>query len=236
MNDQASAKAGKTEAACIYSSKEAWDAALNVNQKDRPEFQYVELDPSLEHVLLIGDSISMGYTIPVRQALAGKANVCRIPVNGGDSARGLQWLDKWLGSKKWRIIHFNWGLHDLKYLQDGALDLAGRLVSTPEQYEQHLRTLATRLQQTGARLIWASTTPVPEGAVGRVPGSELTYNDRAAKVMNELGIAVNDLHGHVADRLDGNQLPRNVHFTDEGYALLGAKVTELIEQQLQTDQ
>ncbi|CAG7596013.1 hypothetical protein PAESOLCIP111_00065 [Paenibacillus solanacearum] len=232
MNEEASASPKTPETACIYSSREAWEAALNVKQKDRPEFQYVDIDPSLDSVLLIGDSISMGYTVTVRQALAGRANVCRIPVNGGDSARGLQWLDRWVGSIPWRVIHFNWGLHDLKYLRDGELDFAGQLVSTPEQYETQLRKLAARLQQTGATLIWAATTPVPEGAGGRVPGSELTYNERAAKVMHELGIAVNDLHAHIAERLDGNQLPRNVHFTDGGYALLGAKVTEVIAREL----
>lgn len=38
-------------------------------------------DPDLPRVLLIGDSISIGYTKPTRQLLAGKANVHRVPSN-----------------------------------------------------------------------------------------------------------------------------------------------------------
>src|SRR5512133_119554 len=74
--------------------------------------------PGLPRVLLIGDSISMGYTLPVRTLLAGKANVHRPPENCGDTARGVKSLDKWLGDGKWDVIHFNFGLHDLKYLDD----------------------------------------------------------------------------------------------------------------------
>jgi hypothetical protein len=52
-------------------------------------FDPVTDDPRLPRVLLIGDSISIGYTLPVRRLLEGKANVHRIPVNGAYSANGL---------------------------------------------------------------------------------------------------------------------------------------------------
>jgi len=76
--------------------------------------------PGLPRVLLIGDSISMGYTLPVRQKLAGKANLHRALENSGDTQRGLQKLDAWLGQGRWDVIHFNFGLHDLKYLDAGG--------------------------------------------------------------------------------------------------------------------
>ncbi len=72
--------------------------------------------PGLPRVLLIGDSISIGYTVPTRAALKGKANVHRIPTNGGPTIRGVEQIDKWLGDGEWDVIHFNWGLHDLKYI------------------------------------------------------------------------------------------------------------------------
>ncbi|MDP7585889.1 MAG: SGNH/GDSL hydrolase family protein, partial [Verrucomicrobiota bacterium] len=70
----------------------------------------------LPRVLLIGDSISIGYTLPTRELLKGKANVHRIPTNGGPTIRGLVQIDSWLGDSKWNVIHFNWGLHDLKFM------------------------------------------------------------------------------------------------------------------------
>ncbi|MDZ4288610.1 MAG: SGNH/GDSL hydrolase family protein, partial [Prosthecobacter sp.] len=73
----------------------------------------------LPRVLLIGDSISMGYTLGVRKLLAGKANVHRIPQNGGPTKNGVANIDKWLGDGHWDVIHFNWGIHDLKFMPDG---------------------------------------------------------------------------------------------------------------------
>src|SRR5262249_4795155 len=82
--------------------------------KADPAFAPVKDDPALPRVLLIGDSISIGYTVPARKLLQGKANVHRIPENGGPTSNGSAKLDKWLGDGKWDVIHFNWGLHDLK--------------------------------------------------------------------------------------------------------------------------
>ena len=73
----------------------------------------------LPRVLLIGDSISIDYTLPVRERLAGKANVYRIPENGGCTTNGLAKLNVWLGTQRWDVIHFNWGLHDLKLMDNG---------------------------------------------------------------------------------------------------------------------
>ena len=76
----------------------------------------VEDVAGLPRVLLIGDSISIGYTVPAREALRGKANVHRPLTNCGPTTRGLENLSQWLGDADWDVIHFNWGLHDLKYL------------------------------------------------------------------------------------------------------------------------
>jgi acyl-CoA thioesterase-1 len=55
--------------------------------------------------MLIGDSISIGHTIPVREMLKGRANVHRPPVNCGDTARGRTGIDSWLGEGKWDRQH-----------------------------------------------------------------------------------------------------------------------------------
>src|ERR1051325_10738024 len=104
-----------------------------------PAFAPVVDDPALPRVLLIGDSISIGYTVPVRQALRGKANVHRIPENGADTVNGLKKIDSWLGDSHWDVIHFNWGLHDLKVTPEG-----GRQVPIDE-YEKNLGVLVERL-------------------------------------------------------------------------------------------
>ena len=195
-----------------------------------PVFAPVADQPGLPRVLLIGDSISIGYTLDVRERLQGKANVHRIPTNGGPTTHGLSNLSVWLGTSKWDVIHFNWGLHDLKYVGATGDTLVAvgapgsRRQVSPEDYEANLRKLLVPLKATGARLIWCATTPVPEGAKGRTPGDEVRYNEVAARVMREAGVAVDDLYTHAAARLREIQKRADVHYTPEGSRYLGAKV------------
>ena len=81
-------------------------------------WDFVQDDPKLPRVLLIGDSVSVAYTLDVRKKLAGVANVHRIAANGGSTrtALGEYGLVRWLKpGEKWDVIHFNEGLHDLSY-------------------------------------------------------------------------------------------------------------------------
>jgi len=210
-------------------AQQAWEKLVGERQKDNPAYAYVEDDPALPRVLLIGDSISIGYTPTVRDRLKGKANVHRIPTNGGDTNRGVVSIDAWLGEGKWDVIHFNWGLHDIKRLKDGELDTTADRAVTPATYQANLQKLADRLKQTGAKLIWCATTPVPEGAAGRIPGDEVVYNALAKDIMVALGIEVNDLHAIVSPELDRLQRKANVHFEDVGSEFLGKEVASVIQ-------
>jgi len=183
-------------------------------------------DPKLPRVLLIGDSISIGYTLAVRDLLKGKANVHRIPTNGGPTINGLANLKKWLGEGKWDVIHFNWGLYDMKFMDDGKQQVP------LSDYEKNLRELVKQLKATGSKLIWCSTTPVPEGSAGRVKGTELEYNRVAAKIMKENGVAINDLYAYAAARLAEIQRPANVHFSPDGSKKLAEQVVASIKARL----
>ena len=186
---------------------------------------YVEENPSLPRVLLIGDSISIGYTVPVRKLLAGKANVLRIPANDGPSTNGIQFLAQWLGDKKWDVIHFNWGLHDCFR----KVPLA--------QYKANLETLVGQLQATGAKLIWASSTPIPENNPWKTTaGIEVEYNAAAKAIMEKHGIAINDLHAQVSPHFAEYVVkPGDVHFKGNGSAFLGQQVAAAIEKALGTE-
>ncbi len=209
-----------------YASFQPLDPAL------KPALAEVADAPGLPRVLLLGDSISISYTLQVRARLAGRANVHRPAENCGSTGYGLEQLDTWLGAGPWAVIHFNFGLHDLKYL-----DAAGNYVTPdrgtqlvpPAEYERNLRELVRRLQRTGARLIFATTTPVPAGTAGRVEGGELVYNEIAARVMRETGVAVDDLHAWVRPRQAAIQLPHNVHFSPAGADELAGVVAASIQ-------
>ena len=199
----------------------------------------VAADPALPNVLILGDSISIGYTPHVRQGLEGKAIVLRPDANCGDTNRGLASLDKWLEGGPWRVIHFNWGLHDLCYRNpqskaQGKRDKVNGKQSVPiEEYEKNLEAIVGRLEKTGARLIFATTTVVPEGEVGRFVGDDERYNAAAVRVMRKHGVVVNDLHAtskaFPAEFFVG---PGDVHFTAQGSAELAEQVTAAMEQAL----
>ena len=101
----------------------------------------------LPKVLIIGDSISIGYTPHVTQMLKGKAVVKHHRGNAGHTGMGLKNLDKWIGDTRWDIIHFNWGLWDLCYrnpkskVQGNRDKVNGKITHTLEQYEKNLDQL-----------------------------------------------------------------------------------------------
>ncbi len=203
-------------------------------QPTNPAMAPIEDVAGLPRVLLIGDSISIGYTLPVRAALEGKANVHRPNTNCGPTTNGLKSIDAWIGDKPWDVIHFNWGLHDLKYMSPQGANLAdpadpkNHQQVPPEEYEANLRQLVARLKQTNATLIWRNTTPVPQGAAGRVVGDSDKYNAIAAKVMHENNIEIQDLYAFVKPIQDEIMLPANVHFTKDGYDKLAQEVAKAI--------
>ncbi|KLU01959.1 putative transmembrane region and signal peptide protein [Rhodopirellula islandica] len=194
----------------------------------------------LPEVLIIGDSISIGYTPAVAAELEGKAVVRHNPGNAQDSGTGLKKLDRWIGTEQWDVIHFNWGLWDLCYrhpqskVQGNRDKVNGTLTTSVEQYEQNLDEIVSRLKKTNAKLIWAHTTTVPEGEAGRKVGDDTIYNEAAERVMIKHGIAVNDLN-QVSDSFAAGLFvaPGNVHFTAEGSKKLAAAVSNAISNALQ---
>lgn len=194
-------------------------------------------NPDLPNVLLIGDSISIGYTPYVRGLLKDKADVYRIPTNGKNSSHGVEKLDGWLKMKslKWDVIHFNWGLWDLCYrnpkskTQGNRDKVNGTLTATTEEYAKNMEKIVARLKKTGATLIWCATTPVPEGEAGRRLGDDIKYNKIAEKIMKANGVLINDLHSHALLKLPETQTKKgDVHFTGPGYQHLATKVASEI--------
>ena len=204
-------------------------------KKANPVLAQIEDKPGLPRVLLIGDSISMGYTLPVREMLAGKANVHRPAANCASTKAGVLKINDWLGDKKWDVIHFNWGLHDIVFHDangKNATPATGSHQVAIADYEKNLRELVKRLKATNAKLIWCATTPVPAGTTNREAGDEVKYNEIAAKIMQDEGIPTDDLYAFALPQLEKIQLPKNVHFTPEGSKVLAQKVSEEILKQL----
>ena len=181
-------------------------------------WDFVKDDSALPRVLLIGDSVSRAYTRTVRKELAGKANVHRAPANCGPTATGLKKIDIWLGKGNWDIIHFNFGIHDRN--------------TSIADYASRLEQLITRMKKTGATLIWAHTTPLPDVPGKYTAASIVDRNAAAAKVMARHKVAINDLFGAMTPRLAELQNPNDCHFNGAGNTFLGETVARFLEPRL----
>jgi hypothetical protein len=178
-------------------------------------------DTTLPRVMLIGDSISVGYGPTVIEELAGLAHVDRLsnsrnildPVLHKEIRAALE--DRTYGG-----IHFNNGLHGWHLsIQQYAQGL--------EQYIGLLREFAR-----GARLIWASSTPctmVDDPATANPDKNPVVVkrNAAAAEIMAQFGIPTNDLYALVVDRpeLKSND---GAHFLDEGKQVQGKAAARVL--------
>lgn len=204
------------------------------SEEHREAFRKVDDVPGLPRVLLVGDSISIGYTEPVRGLLMGKANVHRISENAGNTRKGRLRIDAWLADSDWDVIHFNWGLHDIRRDVGGRKDKSGPMAVPIFEYEANLRALVERFRKTGAQLIWASTTPVPPGEPKRNPADVRPYNETAAALMAQYAIPIDDLFAVSTERCTNlHTRPGNVHYSPEGSKVLAESVARSIEAVLQ---
>lgn len=167
----------------------------------------------LPRVLIIGDNI---YSQPAKDAakeLKGLVEIIHVGAASGDvcnTEAALARLDEWLGKDKWNLIHLNFGLGDLVYRAPGMKSfrtlpkhVGGIRTTAPQQYEANLRAIVQRLKKTGAKLVWASTTPIRHSASNIFDvGSEIEYNAIAARAMAAEGVPINDMHAFVLPLID----------------------------------
>lgn len=188
------------------------------NQRETA-WDYVEHDPNLKSVLLIGDSISRAYTRTVQKELSGIANIHRAPTNCGPTSKGLRDLDIWLQDRNWDIIHFNFGIHD-RNTKDSI-------------YQKNLETIITRLKKTNAQLIWASSTPLNGSEESYPKGSMIQKNKIAETLMKNHRIPTNDLYRIALPLIATQQSGDGCHFREPANEALGRAVANAIKSCLQ---
>ena len=195
--------------------------------------------PAKPKVLIIGDSISIGYFPFVKDALKDKADIYHNAGNAQSTTNGLNKLKSWLKDEQWDVIQFNWGLWDLAYRSPapkgpGVLDKTnGKLSVTPEQYKKNLEALISVLKETGAKLIFVNTTYVPVNEPGRNYSDVKIYNLIAEELAKKHGITINDLYSPSVKIHNALGLGENdVHYTKNGYKELSKYIIQGIERQL----
>jgi len=192
--------------------------------------------PELPRVVLIGDSIRLGYAPLVQRKLEGRVEIVSTPANGGDSANVLKNLDEWLIRVKPALVHLNCGLHDLK------LDKKTKKHQVElEPYQDNLKRLVERIrQETPATLVFASTTPILDerhanrnGSFDRLEADVQRYNEAAGKVMRAANVSIHDLHWVVEQGGPEKLLVGDgTHYNAAGNERLAEAVADCILRQL----
>lgn len=185
-------------------------------------------------VLLLGDSIRMSYQPLVRERLADVAEVVGPDENCAFTLFTLARLEKWLatlGSPD--VVHWNNGLHDAGY------NPARSPLQIPiEIYRMALEFILDRLEETGARIIWATTTPVhPERPMRDDQWSWTNrdieaYNAAALELMQARGIDVNDLYGLVMREVAANLAEDQLHLSEVGKDRCAQAVAAAVRERL----
>ena len=192
-------------------------------------------------ILIIGDSISIGYTPFVQEKFEGSAIVVHNPGNAQHTGTGLEKIEEWIGDESWDIIQFNWGLWDLAYRHPDSKEYGnrdkvnGKITFSLQEYEQNLDSLVTIIQEkTDAKLIFATTTYVPKKEAGRFAKDAQKYNKMAKSIMKKHGVLINDLYPlskKIHSELGLGET--DVHYTPEGYKELGKIVYEFLKDELE---
>ena len=185
---------------------------------------------NLPLIVLIGDSIRMGYQDHVASQLAGRAEIWVPKENGGDSRNVLAHLDQWVLTRQPDLVHINCGLHDLKraFGAESEVPLA--------EYEGNVRQILQRLQrELNGAVVWATTTPVDETwhhqnkGFDRLEADVEAYNAAARAVAEDISVPIDDLFAVVQQEGKARLLTQDgVHFTEEGSHLLGRVVAECV--------
>ncbi|GIW81045.1 MAG: hypothetical protein KatS3mg105_2852 [Gemmatales bacterium] len=171
-------------------------------------------EPTLPKVVLIGDSIRLGYAPRVAALLKGKADIISPRQNGGDSNNVLKNLDSWVIEQHPDVVHINCGLHDLRFRKKTKTHQV-----EPDQYRNNLQAIIARIRKgTKAKIIFATTTPIHDerharrGAdFDRFEKDVQLYNKIAREVMKKEKVEINDLHQVIIDGGMENLLSRGRH-------------------------
>lgn len=182
-----------------------WQCGEITNPTDTPK-------PNL---LVIGDSISVGYT-PVLQSVLAEYDVFHSPCNAAYSGYTALHIDDWLDDNVWDVIVFNNGIWDLN--TEGV-----PLTS----YGSYMTTIADKVQAAAPLVIFVSTSKHPQPYFDFVANPPIPrailMRQMAEYIMTSRGIPINRL-GEAGDALEGFKTPDLVHYYQDGYELIGKAI------------
>lgn len=204
----------------------------------------------MKNVLLVGDSIRLGYQKKLAKYLGPNVTIYAPEENSRFAKYALwgvyYWMEKF-GNPKIDVGQFNAGIWDLH-----RATADGQIFTPIDEYARDMRRLALQMQYYSEKTIFANTIPAGKALDKRpeldalinsssnavklslvAPQDEwnrdiAAYNQKAESIMAELGIPVNDFYSAIFADTEKYIAGDGIHLTEEGYELLAQKTAEKI--------
>ncbi|WMJ23625.1 SGNH/GDSL hydrolase family protein [Paludicola sp. MB14-C6] len=194
----------------------------------------------MKKVLLLGDSIRMGYAPYVKELLKNQCEVYYDEQDNGRYAAYTLWQANQLFIKygKFDVVHWNNGYWDMNI--EPPMD---EPIHPVDEYVHFLKRIIKQIRNNGAEIIFATTLPlIGIGMTYDVTGtgtqiaydnnSVLTYNKAATELMNQENITINDLYSLMLKDENCYKCEDKLHLTTEGYQVCAKQIAEIILEKL----
>jgi len=193
----------------------------------------------MKKILLLGDSIRLGYDNYVKESMKNVAEVYFPEENCAYTVNILRKLHAWadeLGLYEADAVHFNVGLWDTVRIY------GDECIIRPEVYRDNLERIIKRINFLfpNAKIIFATSTPcIEKGFIAdfemRYNKDIVKYNQIACEVMEKYGATVNDLYSLLEDKPESYHSDQTHYYTPEATVLIGDQVTNVICDALDLD-
>jgi hypothetical protein len=186
----------------------------------------------MKKVLLLGDSIRMGYDDYVKSELK-EYDVYYDPIDNGRFISYTIWMFNNLNNQHgpFDIVHFNTGYWDIN--REGP---NGEPQTPLKEYLNSLERLVNLIRSTGATPIFATTTPIYDTPIKEGEYEALNYknewvieyNEKAIELMKKLGVQINDLYSLMLKEKRYGKCSDSLHLTEESYKKCAKQVSRII--------
>lgn len=187
----------------------------------------------MKKIVLIGDSIRMGYCEHVKNALSDVAEVYYPPENCRYAVNVLRFMGEWKSKGNWPsdidMVHFNAGLWDVLRVHDGEM------LSTYEYYKYTIERVGKLMRKLfpTAKLVFATSTAIVEMPNRKRFNKDIEeFNAAAVEVLSPLGIEINDLYAITKDIAPECRSDETHFNNDAGRAFVGGAVVNYISSSL----
>ena len=187
-------------------------------------------------IVLIGDSIRMGYDKYVKEALSDCAEVYYPTENCRFAQYVLRFVHEWKSKGEWPtdvdLVHWNAGLWD-------CVEMFGdEPLTSYTYYSETIKRIHRRLKLLfpNAKIVFATSTAVQEEKYGptfkRHNSTREKFNQTAKDALSDTDAIINDLYAITKNLPEEYHSDLTHYYPDKGVELIGGKVLSVICKEL----